>query len=90
MAVTGTSGPGIALKGEAHGPGRDARAAADRSSTCSAAGPSTGLPTKTEQADLLQALFGRNGECPLPVLAAAARPIASTRPSRRGGSPCAS
>ncbi len=33
-------------------------------------GPSTGLPTKTEQADLLQALFGRNGECPLPVLAA--------------------
>jgi 2-oxoglutarate ferredoxin oxidoreductase subunit alpha len=34
-------------------------------------GPSTGLPTKTEQADLLQALFGRNGECPVPVLAAA-------------------
>ncbi|MFN3939461.1 MAG: 2-oxoglutarate ferredoxin oxidoreductase subunit alpha, partial [Chitinophagales bacterium] len=34
------------------------------------AGPSTGLPTKTEQADLLQALYGRNGECPIPVLAA--------------------
>jgi 2-oxoglutarate ferredoxin oxidoreductase subunit alpha len=34
-------------------------------------GPSTGLPTKTEQADLLQALYGRNGECPMPVLAAA-------------------
>ena len=34
-------------------------------------GPSTGLPTKTEQADLLQALFGRNGECPMPVIAAA-------------------
>ena len=33
-------------------------------------GPSTGLPTKTEQADLLQAMFGRNGECPMPVLAA--------------------
>ena len=33
-------------------------------------GPSTGLPTKTEQADLLQAMFGRNGECPLPVIAA--------------------
>ena len=34
-------------------------------------GPSTGLPTKTEQADLFQAMFGRNGECPLPVIAAA-------------------
>ena len=33
-------------------------------------GPSTGLPTKTEQADFLQALYGRNGECPLPILAA--------------------
>ena len=33
-------------------------------------GPSTGLPTKTEQADLLQAMFGRNGECPVPVVAA--------------------
>ena len=33
-------------------------------------GPSTGLPTKTEQADLFQAIFGRNGECPMPVLAA--------------------
>jgi 2-oxoglutarate ferredoxin oxidoreductase subunit alpha len=33
-------------------------------------GPSTGLPTKTEQADLFQALFGRNGECPMPVIAA--------------------
>ena len=37
----------------------------------SAAGPSTGLPTKTEQADLLQALFGRNSEAPIPVLAPA-------------------
>ena len=33
-------------------------------------GPSTGLPTKTEQADLLQAMYGRNGECPMPVIAA--------------------
>ena len=33
-------------------------------------GPSTGLPTKTEQSDLLQALYGRNGECPMPVIAA--------------------
>ena len=37
---------------------------------CSVGGPSTGLPTKTEQSDLLQALFGRNGECPAIVLAA--------------------
>ncbi len=36
-------------------------------------GPSTGLPTKTEQADLLQVLFGRNGEAPIPVLAARSR-----------------
>ena len=39
------------------------------SSTCSAAGPSTGMPTKTEQADLLQAMFGRNGEAPVPIVA---------------------
>jgi 2-oxoglutarate ferredoxin oxidoreductase subunit alpha len=34
-------------------------------------GPSTGMPTKTEQSDLLQAIYGRNGDCPVPVLAAA-------------------
>ena len=70
LGVTGTSGPGLALKSE----------------TISLAvmtelplliidvqrgGPSTGLPTKTEQADLLMALYGRHGEAPLPVLAAA-------------------
>jgi 2-oxoglutarate ferredoxin oxidoreductase subunit alpha len=70
LAVTTSSGPGIALKGE----------------TISLAvslelplvvvdiqrgGPSTGLPTKTEQSDLLQAMFGRNGEAPVPVVAAA-------------------
>ncbi|CAL9327681.1 2-oxoacid:acceptor oxidoreductase subunit alpha [Streptomyces sp. enrichment culture] len=67
LAVTTTSGPGVALKSETIGlavslelpllivdiPG----------------GPSTGLPTKTEQADLLQAMYGRNGEAPVPVVA---------------------
>jgi 2-oxoglutarate ferredoxin oxidoreductase subunit alpha len=37
------------------------------------AGPSTGLPTKVEQADLLQAVYGRNGECPVPVIAASSQ-----------------
>ena len=50
-------------------------------------GPSTGLPTKTEQADLLQAMYGRNGEAPVPVVAPAhRRPTASTPRSRRPGS----
>jgi 2-oxoglutarate ferredoxin oxidoreductase subunit alpha len=70
MAVTTTSGPGLALKGEGIGLGVmlelpfiivDVQRG----------GPSTGLPTKTEQSDLFQAIHGRNGECPLPVLAAA-------------------
>ena len=46
-------------------------------------GPSTGLPTKTEQADLLQAMFGRNGECPVPVIAAA-QPGGLLRRDHRG------
>ena len=51
------------------------------------AGPSTGLPTKTEQADLLMALYGRHGESPLPVIAAAdPGATASTPRSRRAGS----
>ena len=50
------------------------------------AGPSTGMPTKTEAADLLMALYGRHGESPLPVVAAAP-PTASTRRSRRRASP---
>lgn len=69
LAVTGTSGPGMALKQEAIG------LAVMTELPCviinvQRGGPSTGLPTKTEQADLWQALLGRNGECPLPVLAA--------------------
>lgn len=70
LAVTTTSGPGMALKTEALGL---AVAAELPLVVCNIqrGGPSTGLPTKTEQADLLQALFGRNSEAPIPVLAAA-------------------
>ena len=49
-------------------------------------GPSTGLPTKTEQADLLQAMFGRNGEAPVPIVAPQSPATASTPPSRPPGS----
>ena len=69
LAVTTTSGPGMALKTEAMGL---AIATELPLVICDIqrGGPSTGLPTKTEQADLLQALFGRNSEAPIPVLAA--------------------
>jgi len=70
LGVTTTSGPGMTLKGETI-----ALAAAVELPLVicdiQRAGPSTGMPTKTEQADLLQALFGRSGECPLPVIAPA-------------------
>src|SRR6202050_3569378 len=70
LAITTTSGPGMALKTEAMGL---AVAVELPLVVCDIqrGGPSTGLPTKTEQADLLQALFGRNSEAPIPVLAAA-------------------
>jgi 2-oxoglutarate ferredoxin oxidoreductase subunit alpha len=70
FSVTGTSGPGICLKSEAIGLAvmLELPLVILNVQRC---GPSTGLPTKTEQADLLQALFGRHGESPLPVLAAA-------------------
>jgi 2-oxoglutarate/2-oxoacid ferredoxin oxidoreductase subunit alpha len=70
LALTTTSGPGMALKTEALGL---AVATELPLVICDIqrGGPSTGLPTKTEQADLLQALFGRNSEAPIPVLAAA-------------------
>ena len=69
LAVTTTSGPGLSLKSEALG------------LACMTelplvvvdvqrAGPSTGIPTKTEQTDFTQAIYGRNGECPIPVVAA--------------------
>jgi 2-oxoglutarate ferredoxin oxidoreductase subunit alpha len=69
LAITTTSGPGMALKTEALGL---AVAVELPLVICDIqrGGPSTGLPTKTEQADLLQALYGRNSEAPIPVLAA--------------------
>jgi 2-oxoglutarate/2-oxoacid ferredoxin oxidoreductase subunit alpha len=70
LGVTTTSGPGMTLKGETI----SLAAAVELPLViCDVqrAGPSTGMPTKTEQADLLQALFGRSGECPLPVIAPA-------------------
>jgi len=69
LALTTTSGPGLALKGEALGLAVMTElplVVVD----VQRGGPSTGLPTKTEQADLFQAIFGRNGECPVPVVAA--------------------
>ena len=70
LGVTTTSGPGLALKSEAL---NLAVMVELPLIVCNIqrGGPSTGLPTKTEQADLLQAMFGRNGESPVPVLAAA-------------------
>jgi 2-oxoglutarate ferredoxin oxidoreductase subunit alpha len=69
LAITTTSGPGMALKGEAMGLALMLELPLV---ICDIqrGGPSTGLPTKTEQADLFQALYGRNSEAPLPVLAA--------------------
>jgi len=70
LAITTTSGPGMALKTEAMGL---AVAVEIPLVICDIqrGGPSTGLPTKTEQADLLQALFGRNSEAPIPIVAPA-------------------
>src|SRR5690349_5706591 len=68
LGVTTTSGPGLALKAETIGLGVMMELpllVVD----VQRGGPSTGLPTKTEQADLLQAMFGRNGESPVPVVA---------------------
>jgi 2-oxoglutarate ferredoxin oxidoreductase subunit alpha len=70
LAVTASSGPGIALKGEAMGLALMLELPLVILNV-QRGGPSTGLPTKTEQSDLLQALYGRNGEAPIPVVAAA-------------------
>ncbi|HKX13327.1 MAG TPA: 2-oxoacid:acceptor oxidoreductase subunit alpha [bacterium] len=70
IAMTGTSGPGLALKSEA----LNLAVMAELPLIVldiQRGGPSTGLPTKTEQADLLQAMFGRNGESPVPIVAPA-------------------
>ena len=68
LAVTGTSGPGFSLKGEIIGLAVTLELPMV---VCNVqrAGPATGMPTKTEQADLMQALYGRHGEAPLPVVA---------------------
>ena len=69
LGVTTTSGPGMALKGEAMGLAvmlEIPLVIID----IQRGGPSTGLPTKTEQSDLLQAYYGRNGECPMPIVSA--------------------
>jgi 2-oxoglutarate ferredoxin oxidoreductase subunit alpha len=68
LGVTTTSGPGIALKGEAIGLAVMTELPLVVVNV-QRGGPSTGLPTKTEQADLLQAMFGRNGEAPVPIVA---------------------
>ena len=70
LAITSTSGPGLALKTEAIGLAVMTELPLVIIDV-QRGGPSTGLPTKTEQADLLQAVCGRNGEAPVPVLAAA-------------------
>jgi len=69
LAWTTTSGPGMALKGEAIGLAISLELPLVIVNI-QRGGPSTGLPTKTEQSDLLQAMFGRHGESPLPVIAA--------------------
>ena len=69
LAVTASSGPGIALKGEAIGLGIITELPIVIINI-QRGGPSTGLPTKTEQSDLNQAMYGRNGECPAVVIAA--------------------
>ena len=68
LGVTATSGPGICLKSEAIGLAVMTELPLVIIDV-QRGGPSTGLPTKTEQADLLQAMFGRNGECPVAIVA---------------------
>jgi 2-oxoglutarate ferredoxin oxidoreductase subunit alpha len=70
LGVTASSGPGIALKGEAMGLALMLEIPLVIVNV-QRGGPSTGLPTKTEQSDLMQAVYGRNGEAPMPVIAAA-------------------
>src|SRR5581483_12136970 len=68
LGCTGTSGPGVALKSEAIGLGVMTELPCVIIDV-QRGGPSTGLPTKTEQADLLQVMYGRNGECPAAIVA---------------------
>ena len=69
LGITASSGPGIALKGEAMGLAVMLEIPLIVINI-QRGGPSTGLPTKTEQSDLMQAYYGRNGECPMPIISA--------------------
>ena len=69
LGITGTSGPGVDLKGEALGLAVSLELPLVVLNV-QRGGPSTGLPTKTEQADLLLSMYGRHGECPMPIVAA--------------------
>jgi 2-oxoglutarate/2-oxoacid ferredoxin oxidoreductase subunit alpha len=69
LAITTTSGPGMALKAEAMGLAVMMEIPL-LIINVQRGGPSTGLPTKTEQSDLMQAYYGRNGECPMPIVSA--------------------
>jgi 2-oxoglutarate ferredoxin oxidoreductase subunit alpha len=69
LGITTSSGPGIALKGEAMGLAVMLEIPL-LVINIQRGGPSTGLPTKTEQSDLMQAYYGRNGECPMPIISA--------------------
>jgi 2-oxoglutarate/2-oxoacid ferredoxin oxidoreductase subunit alpha len=69
LGITTTSGPGMALKGEAMGLAMMLEIPL-LIIDIQRGGPSTGLPTKTEQSDLMQAYYGRNGECPIPIVSA--------------------
>lgn len=69
LGITGTSGPGVALKGEAMGLAHITELPLVIVNV-QRGGPSTGLPTKTEQSDLMQAYYGRNGDAPMPIIAA--------------------
>ena len=70
LGLTGTSGPGMALKSEALGLAVMTELPVVIVNV-QRGGPSTGLPTKVEQSDLFQAMFGRNGDCPIPIVAPA-------------------
>ena len=86
MAVTATSGPGIALKGEGDGPGGDARTAADRSSTCSAAGRAPACRPRPSRPTCCRRCSAATANARCRSSPPAARPIASTSRRKPGGS----
>ena len=86
LGVTSSSGPGIALKTEAIGLAIGVELPLVIVNV-QRAGPSTGMPTKTEQSDLLQAVYGRNADAPIAVVSARSPVDCSTSPSAPVGSP---